>query len=110
MFNYAFANYSRAKVAGAGEQLGAIPVRGGRVDEIPYGTDSDVSMLIKTGEEISAPVITLPDKVKAPVNRGDVIGTAEYSTPSGEKITVNLIALESAEQATFWDYIKRIMG
>lgn len=108
MFNYAFANYSRAKVAGAGEQLGAIPVRGGRVDEIPYGTDSDVSMLIKTGEEISAPEITLPDKVKAPVNRGDVIGTAEYSTPSGEKITVNLIALESAEQATFWDYIKKV--
>lgn len=108
MFNYAFANYSRAKVAGAGEQLGAIPVRGGRVDEIPYGADSDVSMLIKTGEEISAPVITLPDKVKAPVNRGDVIGTAEYSTPSGEKITVNLIALESAEQATFWDYIKKV--
>ena len=110
MFNYAFANYSRAKIAAAGEQMGMLAVRGGRVNEIPYGVEADMSMLLKTGEEISAPEITLPDKIKAPVARGDVIGTAKYTSPAGESITVNLIALESAEPATFWDYIKKIVG
>ena len=110
MFNYAFANYSRAKIAAAGEQMGTLAVRGGRVNEIPYGAEADMSMLLKTGEEISAPEITLPDKIKAPVTRGDVIGTAKYTSPAGESITVNLIALESAEPATFWDYIKKIVG
>ena len=108
MFNYAFANYTRAKAVCAGEQMGEAKVRGGKIDSLPYGADRDVSVLIKNGETLSDPVITLPDKLKAPVTRGDVIGTAEYSAPTGEKITVNLIALCDVEKASLWDIIKDI--
>ena len=108
MFNYAFANYTRAKAVCAGEQMGEAKVRGGKIDSLPYGADRDVSVLIKNGETLSDPVITLPGKLKAPVTRGDVIGTAEYSAPTGEKITVNLIALCDVEKASLWDIIKDI--
>ena len=108
MFNYAFAKYCVSKVVCAGDVLGDIAVSGGKMARVAYGTDADVNMLIKTGEEIAPPVINLPQKVKAPVQRGDIIGSAEYSTPTGEKVEVNLIALESVEKASFFDYLKKV--
>lgn len=108
MFNYAFAKYCVSKVVCAGDVLGDIAVSGGKMARVAYGADADVNMLIKTGEEIAPPVINLPQKVKAPVQRGDIIGSAEYSTPTGEKVEVNLIALESVEKASFFDYLKKV--
>ena len=41
----------------------------------------------------------LPEKVEAPIKKGDVIGTATYTYANQELTTVNLVASESVERS-----------
>ena len=108
MFNYAFANFKNIKLVTAGEELGTVAVSGGKLKELPFGAAADISCLLKNSEQTAPPVITLPEKVKAPVARGDVIGSAEYSLPDGRRVSVDLVALSGVEKSSIWDIIKDI--
>lgn len=108
MFNYAFANFENVKAVTAGEELGSVAVRGGKVKSVPYGSAADVEALLKNGETLPPPELKLPEKLKAPISRGEVIGRAEYSLPSGEKLSVDLVALCDVQKASIWDNIKDI--
>ena len=108
MFNYAFANFKNVKLVTAGEELGTVAVSGGKLKELPFGAAADISCLLKNSEQTAPPVITLPEKVKAPVARGDVIGSAEYSLPDGRRVSVDLVALSGVEKSSIWDIIKDI--
>ena len=108
MFNYAFANFKNVKLVTAGEELGTVAVSGGKLKELPFGAAADISCLLKNSEQTAPPVITLPEKVKAPVVRGDVIGSAEYSLPDGRRVSVDLVALSGVEKSSIWDIIKDI--
>ena len=110
MFNYAFANFKNVKLVTAGEELGTVAVSGGKLKELPFGAAADISCLLKNSEQTAPPVITLPEKVKAPVVRGDVIGSAEYSLPDGRRVSVDLVALSGVEKSSIWDIIKDIFG
>lgn len=108
MFNYAFANFENVKAVTAGEELGSVAVRGGKVKSVPYGSAADVEALLKNGETLPPPELKLPEKLKAPISRGEVIGRAEYSLPGGEKLSVDLVALCDVQKASIWDNIKDI--
>ena len=108
MFNYAFANFENVKAVTAGEELGSVAVRGGKVKSVPYGSAADVEALLKNGETLPPPELKLPEKLKAPISRGEVIGRAEYSFPGGEKLSVDLVALCDVQKASIWDNIKDI--
>lgn len=110
MFNYAFANFKNVKFVTAGEELGTVAVSGGKLKELSFGAAADISCLLKNSEQTAPPVITLPEKVKAPVARGDVIGSAEYSLPDGRRVSVDLVALSGVEKSSIWDIIKDIFG
>ena len=92
----------------AGEELGSGAVRGGKVKSVPYGSAADVEALLKNGETLPPPELKLPEKLKAPISRGEVIGRAEYSLPGGEKRSVDLVALCDVQKASIWDNIKDI--
>ena len=108
MFNYAFANFKNVQLVTAGEELGTVAVSGGKLKELPFGAAADISCLLKNSEQTAPPVITLPEKVKAPVARGEVIGSAEYSLPDGRRVSVDLVALSGVEKSSIWDIIKDI--
>ena len=108
MFNYAFANFENVKAVTAGEELGSVAVRGGKVKSVPYGSAADVEALLKNGETLPPPELKLPEKLKAPISRGEVIGRAEYSLSGGEKLSVDLVALCDVQKASIWDNIKDI--
>lgn len=108
MFNYAFANFENVKAVTAGEELGSVAVRGGKAKSVPYGSAADVEALLKNGETLPPPELKLPEKLKAPISRGEVIGRAEYSLPDGEKLSVDLVALCDVQKASIWDNIKDI--
>ena len=108
MFNYAFANFENVKAVTAGDELGSVAVRGGKVKSVPYGRAADVEALLKNGETLPPPELRLPEKLKAPISRGEVIGRAEYFLPGGEKLSVDLVALCDVQKASIWDNIKDI--
>lgn len=53
--------------------------------------------------------IQIPDKVNAPVKKGDTVGQLIYSL-DGKKIgSVNLLAEESVKKAGFFDYLRKAL-
>ena len=77
MFNYAFANFENVKAVTAGEELGSVAVRGGKVKSVPYGGAADVGALLKNGETLPPPELKLPEKIKKPISRGEAHGRGE---------------------------------
>ncbi|HEX2947836.1 MAG TPA: D-alanyl-D-alanine carboxypeptidase family protein [Clostridia bacterium] len=103
LLRYGFENFSTVKLSEAGQIAGSIPVEGAR----EAGTL--LNLVKKTGFSCVLPLgtdiksigkkLTLPDKIKAPVSKGDVIGTLEYVNKGVSLGRVDLTAETSVEAA-----------
>ena len=52
----------------------------------------------------------MPDNVKAPIVKGDRLGTAQLTDVDGKVIDeVNLVAKTDVNAKTYWDYIRDIV-
>ncbi len=109
LFDYGFANYSNTVVCKAGDPAQTVCVGNSRVKQIECTPDCDLSILTKKGESAQEVRYDLPQSVKAPIRKGDVIGTA--SVQAGEQVyTVNLIAMQDAPKYTWWEALREIAG
>lgn len=110
LFGYAFSNYS-AKVIHSKEILidNSIRVVGGKQKTISVGVQDDIKALVKKGDDSEYQVhFKLPDKVKAPIKTGDVVGTA-YLTRNGEVVAeYDIVSREDIERGSFFDLLKNI--
>lgn len=109
MFNYAFGNFKCVKLASAGEALGEVGVSGGKTRSVPFTVSEDVASLSRRTDKAETELrFDLPDKVKAPLKRGDVVGKG-YVVRNGEtEREFDLVAAEDVKRANLWDLIKRI--
>lgn len=73
LFDYGFANWPAHILSAAGKDFRSLPVDGGLVRFVPVRTDTDLYYPLAEGERVTAQ-ITLPERVKAPVEEGAIAG------------------------------------
>jgi D-alanyl-D-alanine carboxypeptidase (penicillin-binding protein 5/6) len=102
LLNYGYDNYTLKKVVNSGDIVQTINVSHASRDtkKLDIVLEKDVSVLIKN-ENINSPVlptITLNNNLKAPINKGDVVGKISYTV---EDITyeANLLANSNVKKS-----------
>lgn len=109
LFNYAFANFRNEVVCKKGEKIEkSVDVEKSRIKTMTPVAAVDASVLIKQGDDIKVEY-ELPDKIKAPVNKGDVIGKIKI-THDGKEYFFDLVSESDIPKATLWDIIKDMAG
>ncbi len=112
MFEYGYDNYTLKEVVSSGGVVQTIEIsnatRSTRTLEAVAA--NSVSVLVEESEEDNAilPEVTLYDNLKAPITKGDVIGTVTY-TVGGIEYTEDLIANSDVERSYLYVYILMIL-
>lgn len=110
MFDRAFSTYSTKIFLSKSENLpNEVAVSGGKQKTLCVRPKNDLQAFSMRNAEDGYEVrIDLPDKIKAPINEGDVIGTA-YLTKNGEVVSqTELVAAQTIKKASIFDLIRRI--
>lgn len=70
-------------------------------DRLLLSPEKDFSTILPADVDPSSILLTphLPEKIQAPVKKGDIIGTATLSYANQELTTINLVAAESMEKS-----------
>jgi D-alanyl-D-alanine carboxypeptidase (penicillin-binding protein 5/6) len=108
MLDYGFANF--AVVRPELNQQPQVPVTLGKSPAVTLQPGSDTGMLIDKAQKSSITTeVTLEETVKAPVSRGQRLGT--MSIKAGDQILtqVPLVAAEEVERLTWGDLFIRVM-
>ncbi len=109
MFDYSFANYVNKIYFRKGEVLGSVQVKKSPFKSIEVACSEDIVKFSKVGGSSQDIEMILPQEIKAPIKKGDVVGKAVY-TMDGEERSVNIIAMQDAKKSTFLDFIKDVTG
>ena len=99
LLDYGFNNFQYSKFANANDILKTISVEKGVKDNIELTYENSAGALIKKGESKNVEqTINVPDKISAPINKGDVVGNIVYTVDGNEISRVNIIANETVEK------------
>ena len=110
MFNHAFGSFKAEKLLGAGElATQRVKVAGGKERSVGVTVSEDIVRLAPRSDKAAAELrLELPDKVKAPVRKGDVVGKG-YVVVDGTAVReFDLVAAEDVARASIWDLFRRI--
>jgi D-alanyl-D-alanine carboxypeptidase (penicillin-binding protein 5/6) len=111
MFNYGFANYKNAIVLDKDVNLNdKFTVNCGKKSDIAVRPERNSYVFTANGE---LPQITFSAEVntiKAPVEKGDVVGLIKVFKDGVLYDTVNLVSAENVERAGFGDYFQIVSG
>lgn len=110
MFNHAFGSFKAEKLLGAGELAAQrVKVAGGKERSVGVTVSEDIVRLAPRSDKAAAELrLELPDKVKAPVRKGDVVGKG-YVVVDGTAVReFDLVASEDVARASIWDLFRRI--
>lgn len=110
MFNHAFGSFKAEKLLGAGELAAQrVKVAGGKERSVGVTVSEDIVRLAPRSDKAAAELrLELPDKVKAPVRKGDVVGKG-YVVVDGTAVSeFDLVAAEDVARASIWDLFRRI--
>lgn len=107
LLDYGFANCSIYKDKELSKMLKPVPVQGGTTDSIQPEPSSVFSHVFTTEADTEniKRTITFQETIKAPLEKGAVIGKATYSYHDQNLGSVDLIASEAIEEAGFKDYL-----
>ncbi len=110
LLDYGFANYS---VVNAAEKIGTLeprPVVGGKIETVTPQADPNVSFIVKKGNQDKVDVATvLDDPLKAPLAKGQKIGTSTL-TINGEKVALcDILASEEIPRMSFGTMLLKLL-
>ena len=91
--------------------LDPISVIGGIQESISLEYEKKFTYLDTTGANLNAVTsrLQIPDKVNAPVKKGDTVGQRIYYLDEKEIGSVNLLAEETVKKAGFFDYLRKAL-
>lgn len=110
MFDHAFGSFRAEKLLGAGELAAQrVKVAGGKERSVGVTVSEDIVRLAPRSDKAAAELrLELPDKVKAPVRKGDVVGKG-YVVVDGTAVReFDIVAAEDVARASIWDLFRRI--
>lgn len=109
MFNYGFANYKNSIVLDDTVNLNQrVAVCGGKKEDISVRPSRLSSVFTKKGEKLEITFNFIPIKLKAPVIKGDLAGTIEVYKNGVLYDTVEVVAAEDAQRASYFDDVRKI--
>lgn len=112
LMDYAFNQYQTHQVFDSNVSLGKVAISKGQLKEVDAVTSSKISVLTKKGKEIKdmEQKIEFVEGLKAPIKKGDKIGTLQLLQEGNVVSTTPLVAKEDVEEASWWKLFKRTMG
>lgn len=112
MLDYAFSHYETKPLYKKGETIALLPVSKGKKKAVAAVTSEPISVLLQKGEKSEAVKTTwkLDEKVKAPVKKGDVLGTLVVKKDGAVIAKSPLVAKEQVEEANMWELFKRMFS
>lgn len=104
LYEYVFSNYQIKTLVNKEDILSSISIENAtkKTKDLELLSDKTISALIKnstTDEELN-PTISLNQNIKAPINEGEILGTATYNV-NGETYSTYLVASHSVEKSYF---------
>ncbi|ABO49637.1 Serine-type D-Ala-D-Ala carboxypeptidase [Desulforamulus reducens MI-1] len=101
IFNYGFARYKAVDMAEAGQVVKEIKVEKGMMEKVKVITKDPVGLVVPKGQEKTVKgTINLPEKVVAPIKKGQIIGQYVVSKDGKEVLKVDLIVAQDIKKAS----------
>jgi D-alanyl-D-alanine carboxypeptidase (penicillin-binding protein 5/6) len=112
MLDYAFSQYKTHPMYERNHALGKVSVSKGEKKKVEALTSEPISLLTKKGEGIEdiEQKVTLDKNIKAPIQKGDKIGTLTLTKNGKTLVESPLVAKEDNKEAGWWTLFKRSMG
>ena len=114
LLDYGFEHIDRTTVVRAGTQVGTVAVTGGRTRRIGVQAKETLVLPAIDGAAGYEQQVDLPRDIKAPVKKGDVIGTLRVLYEGREVAKTDLVAMQGAERKSFfltvWHGIASLFG
>ncbi|CAM3436896.1 D-alanyl-D-alanine carboxypeptidase family protein [Cytobacillus oceanisediminis] len=112
MLDFAFSQYKTHPMYERNHALGKVSVSKGEKKKIEALTSEPISLLTKKGEGIEdiEQKVTLDKNIKAPIQKGDKIGTLTLTKNGKTLVESPLVAKEDNKEAGWWTLFKRSMG
>ena len=108
-FDSAFATYETRNVLKMDTIQQSIEVVGGKSNTLNVHPERPFFVFSKKGEQSDVEMsIELPDKIKAPIKKDDVVGTVTLHLKD-KTFVVNLLANDTVEALTYWDITEKVL-
>lgn len=109
MLNYGFANYKINNVVKKGQVIGEIEIKGGKKNIGEMVAKEEINDLIKKGDKKDYSYNIKRKNIKAPILKGDVVGTLEVIDNNGKKVkTIDLVSKESVNKHSFFSLFSKL--
>lgn len=112
LLDYAFAQYKTHPIYKRNIAIGEAKVSKGNKKKLTVVTSESVSLLTKKGESINdvKKQIIIEKKIKAPINKGDKVGTLQLVSKGKVVVQSPLVSGDKVKTATWWELYKRSFG
>ncbi|BDG59954.1 D-alanyl-D-alanine carboxypeptidase family protein [Caldinitratiruptor microaerophilus] len=111
LLEYGFANYRTVALAAAGTELGRVPVARGAEASVAAVPREDLAVTLPRSQRKRPELrVSLVERIKAPVSRGQVLGTATAVLDGQEVARVELVARDPVPRITAWEAVRRAFG
>ncbi len=109
MFNYGFNNFANKLIIDNSVPLEYnVYILGGKKESVSVCAENPVYFFLKKNEKISVEINFVPnEKVKAPVEKGDVVGKIIVYENGVEIASVNALSSECVQKESYFDGIKK---
>ena len=111
LFNYGFSNYCCKLIVDNSKPFDIkVKVLGGKESELEVVCEKPIYIFSKKGEKRAFDIDFKPfDSIKAPVNKGDVVGKVFIFDNGNEVANALAIANQSIDKMTYFDTIKNVI-
>ena len=102
LLDYGFSKIDRTTVVRKHAQVGTVAVTGSCARRLGVQTKDEIVLPVVDGAAGYEQTIDLPHAVKAPVKKGDTIGTLRVTYQGREVAKTDLVAMQDAERKSFF--------
>ncbi|MEB9518833.1 serine-type D-Ala-D-Ala carboxypeptidase DacF, partial [Bacillus cereus] len=112
LLDYAFGQYMTKKLYTRGEKIKTVQVGKGKKEKVDLVASDNVSLLMKKGENMDKvkQEVIAEKKVKAPIKKGDALGTLVIKKDKDVLLKQTIVAKEDVAAASWWELFKRSFG
>ena len=110
MLNYGFNTFEKVKVCEKNAVHSYLDIEKGEANSVGLLFNDDFSTIVKKGESsnISYEIKKVPQKLKAPIEKGEKIGVAEIYNGDEKIGEVDMVARDSVNKITIWYIFRRL--
>ncbi|MCL2187146.1 MAG: D-alanyl-D-alanine carboxypeptidase [Defluviitaleaceae bacterium] len=111
ILNYGFNNYTYETIITAENTAGSVPVTRSRTVEIPYAYAEGLRVPLNAQEKTAIAVeVLVPSNIKAPIQAGDMLGTADVYIGENLYAKIPLFAVENADRHDFKTSLEKVIN